>query len=75
VFHSISRYLFSELGAETEPPDVLSKLVSAGRTGSKSGAGIYDYSGDEGARLIARRDRVLLAFLEALERDQEESHG
>ncbi len=78
VFHSISRYLFSELGAETEPPDVLSRLVSAGRTGSKSGAGIYDYSGDEGARLIARRDRVLLAFLDALERDfdpGEGSHG
>jgi 3-hydroxybutyryl-CoA dehydrogenase len=78
VFYSVSRYLLSELGAETEPPELLAKLVSEGRTGSKSGAGIYEYGGDEGARLVARRDRVLLAFLQALERTTEsgeESHG
>ena len=78
VFHSISRYLFAELGAETGPTELLSSLVASGRTGSKSGAGIYEYRGDEAARLVARRDRVLLAFLEALERDTdhgEESHG
>ena len=69
VFLSVSRYLFSELGAETGPTELLEKLVSAGRTGSKSGAGIYDYEGGEGARLLERRDKVLLAFLEALERD------
>jgi 3-hydroxybutyryl-CoA dehydrogenase len=78
VFHAISGYLFAELGAETAPPDLLSKLVSEGRTGAKSGAGIYEYRADEAARLAARRDRVLLAFLEALERDVdpgEEKHG
>jgi len=78
VFHSISRYLFAELGAESEPPELLAKLVAEGRTGAKSGAGIYEYRGDEAAQLAARRDRVLLAFLEALERDTdpgEESNG
>jgi 3-hydroxybutyryl-CoA dehydrogenase len=69
VFHAISRYLFAELGAETAPPELLTRLVSAGRIGAKSGAGIYEYHGDEAARFAARRDRVLLAFLEALERD------
>ncbi len=56
VFHSISRYLFAELGTDAAPPEILSSLISAGRTGSKTGAGIYDYRGDEAARLIARRD-------------------
>ena len=72
VFCSICTYLFPDLGAETEPPELLLKLVASSRAGAKSGAGIYDYQADEAARLVARRDRVLLAFLEALEHDTDQ---
>jgi 3-hydroxybutyryl-CoA dehydrogenase len=72
VLHAISRYLFADLSAAREPPPLLDRLVTEGRTGVKAGGGFYEYREGEAARLLARRDRLLLAFLEALEREQGE---
>ncbi|HUJ75187.1 MAG TPA: 3-hydroxyacyl-CoA dehydrogenase family protein [bacterium] len=66
VFDAISRYLFSDLARETEPPPVLHRLVAEGRIGVKAGRGFYEYPAGDASRLIARRDRLLLAFLDAL---------
>lgn len=69
VFLAISRYLFAELSNATEPPALLTELVEAGRLGAKTGQGFYEYGDDELQRQIARRDRVLLGFLEVLHRE------
>lgn len=85
IFHVISGYLFGELSAGRRPPDLLGKLVAEGRTGAKAGGGFYEYRDGEAALLSARRDRILLHFLEAIERENpggtarsepgEETHG
>ena len=69
VFAAISRYLFAELSADTDPPAVLPDLVAKGRLGAKSGAGFYRYGKKDGDAFLARRDRVLLGFLDVLERE------
>ena len=67
VFLAISKYLFADLSAASGPPTLLSDVVERGRLGAKAGAGFYDYDSDaEVHRIGARRDRVLLAFLEVL---------
>jgi 3-hydroxybutyryl-CoA dehydrogenase len=85
IFHVISGYLFGELSADSRPSGLLGKLVADGRTGAKTGGGFYDYRQGEAAQISARRDRVLLAFLEAIESEsprgtegpatEEETHG
>ena len=70
IFTVISGYLFKELSAGTEPPELLKKLVADGRAGAKTGGGFYEYREGEAASLSARRDRVLLAFLDAIEREE-----
>jgi 3-hydroxybutyryl-CoA dehydrogenase len=75
IFHVISTYLFGDLAADTAPPGLLKKLVADGRTGAKSGGGFYEYGEGEAASLSARRDRVLLAFLEALEQEKAKDPG
>jgi 3-hydroxybutyryl-CoA dehydrogenase len=69
VFHAICGYLFEELAAGREPSPLLGGLVAEGKTGVKAGRGFYDYPAGEAPRLLARRDRLLLAFLEALARE------
>ncbi|MFH1567957.1 MAG: 3-hydroxyacyl-CoA dehydrogenase NAD-binding domain-containing protein [Gemmatimonadota bacterium] len=70
VFRAISSYLFAELGSETGVPEALEEQVRAGRLGAKSGAGFYDYAGGEFSQIVAERDRILLGFLEVLERER-----
>lgn len=69
VFHAISGYLFEDLAAGREPSPLLGALVAEGRTGVKAGKGFYDYPAGDAPRLVSRRDRLLLAFLEALARE------
>jgi 3-hydroxybutyryl-CoA dehydrogenase len=45
---SIAEYLHRTLGSETfRPPDILRRMVAAGRLGKKSGAGFYDWNEEE----------------------------
>ncbi|MFA6110634.1 MAG: 3-hydroxyacyl-CoA dehydrogenase family protein [Candidatus Latescibacterota bacterium] len=69
VFLAISRYLFKDLSSASEPPALLAELVAAGHLGAKAGQGFYQYQTDELQRQIAQRDRVLLGFLEVLQRE------
>jgi 3-hydroxybutyryl-CoA dehydrogenase len=69
VFDAICRYLFKDLAAGREPSALLGSLVAEGKTGVKAGKGFYDYPAGDAPRLVSRRDRLLLAFLEALARE------
>jgi len=71
VFHAVSRYLFADLCARGEPSALLARLVGEGRLGAKAGGGIYDYAGEEAGARAARRDRLLMAFLDAREIERE----
>ena len=62
VFHSISSYLWQDLGDATTPPPVLCDQLAAGRLGTKTGGGFYDYSPEDLAKLTERRDRFLLGL-------------
>lgn len=44
---SVLKYLHSTLGDRFRPCPLILKLVKAGRTGRKAGAGVYEYSGGE----------------------------
>jgi 3-hydroxybutyryl-CoA dehydrogenase len=52
-------------------PALLRSLVEQGRTGVKARGGVYDYTEEEAARLLAERDRVLYARLRAYLADRE----
>ena len=62
VFHSISSYLWQDLGDAITPPPALSDRLDAGRLGTKTGGGFYDYSAADLAELTDRRDRFLLGL-------------
>ena len=66
VFLAISTYLFAELSSDTEPPALMAELVKQGQLGAKTGGGFYPYEEKELSEIIARRDRVLLGFLDQL---------
>jgi 3-hydroxybutyryl-CoA dehydrogenase len=70
TYRSILRFLSSELGDRFTPPRLLDELVDAGRFGVKTGAGIGDYPGDEGAQLANARDQRLRRLLAARDDQQ-----
>ena len=69
VFLAICRYLFQDLSAAQDAPDLLADLVKNGHLGAKSGSGFYDYATDDLRDRLAQRDRVLLGFLDVLKRE------
>ena len=63
VFNIVTRSLNPHLSAAQGGLGLLESLVASGRLGIKSGAGFYEYSGDESARVLDNRDRRLLKLL------------
>jgi 3-hydroxybutyryl-CoA dehydrogenase len=49
IFAALADRLFPTLGGDQEAPALLTGLVATGRLGVKTGSGVYDYPGDEGA--------------------------
>ena len=66
VFHAICGYLLKDLADDKAPPALLARLVKQGRYGAKTGAGIYNYQGNELAGIVRRRDEALLAMRKLL---------
>ena len=66
TFSAITKYLFRDLDDSKAGSPFLASLVERGRTGVKSGAGIYDYSGGRAEEAIRARDAKLLKVTEAL---------
>lgn len=63
VFNIVTRNLNPYLSAAQGGLRLLETLVASGRLGVKSGAGFYEYSGDESAKVLDDRDRRLLKLL------------
>jgi len=66
TFYRISSYLFQDLSAATEVPDMLRNLVEQGACGVKSGKGFYDYGNGRDAEVIAQRDAEFLKLANCL---------
>jgi 3-hydroxyacyl-CoA dehydrogenase len=67
VFHSISSYLWQDLSDATSPPAALTDRLDAGRLGTKTQGGFYEYSTDSLDELTQRRDRFLLGLKQLVE--------
>jgi len=67
VYASIFDVLSAGLGAGWEAPESLRNIVAAGRVGTKSLAGFYEYSDDERAALLIERDKRYAALKRLLE--------
>ena len=63
VFNIVTRSLNPHLSAAQGGLRLLESLVASGRLGIKSGAGFYEYSGDESGKVLDDRDRRLLKLL------------
>ena len=63
LFYNISKYLFTDLDASTEPHRFFQALIAEGRTGVKVGRGFRDWPGDLADRIKERRDRELIRWL------------
>lgn len=68
VYESVLKVLEDGLGSRFEAPEMLRDLVEQGRTGTKSGAGFMEYTGEERERLLLERDRRYAALNELLEK-------
>ncbi len=64
IFNNISSYLLKDLCNQTEPFKLLSDRVSEGKLGTKSGAGIYDWTEDEINSIQKKRKELLMYFLD-----------
>ena len=58
IFRAVSNYLFADLDSQTRSP-VLNELADAGRYGTKTGAGFYEYAHGEGERKLQWRNDLL----------------
>lgn len=63
VFNIVTRNLNPHLSAAQGSLGLLETLVASGRLGVKSGAGFYEYAGDESGKVLDDRDRRLLQLL------------
>ena len=70
VFHNICGYLWPDLSNATAPPAVLDDKLKAGRLGTKTGAGFYDYPLSDLTKLTGQRDQFLLKLKQLLKEVQ-----
>ncbi len=64
VHHAIESYLMPELDRGTDPNPILSELIEQGRTGVRSGQGVYEYSDVDPETVYQKRDEALLSYLD-----------
>lgn len=61
--YEIHQDLLPELDCSPEPSPLLAEKYHQGQVGAKSGKGFFDWSPEKLAKLLARRDEVLLKIL------------
>lgn len=66
TFDRVNRYLNADLADNKEGDPYLAELVRQGRCGVKTGAGFYDYPGDEAMEAIRQRDQRYIALAKVL---------
>ena len=66
---SIARYLFPTLD-NSDAPEALDALIAAGRLGSKTGRGVYEWRDGEAGALIAERNAEVIRHLQRLRRSK-----
>ncbi|MEW5912177.1 MAG: 3-hydroxyacyl-CoA dehydrogenase family protein [Thermodesulfobacteriota bacterium] len=60
TWHRVASYLFPFLSDAKEPPARLGQLVAQGHLGVQTGQGLYDYTPQEAADKVRRRDLYFL---------------
>ena len=63
TLHAFGAYLIPHLRNDSEPAPAVTELVEAGHRGLPSGRGVYDWSGRDGAALLAEREAELFRHL------------
>ena len=63
TLHAFGAYLIPHLRNDSEPARAVTELVEAGHRGLPSGRGVYDWSGRDGAALLAEREAELFRHL------------
>jgi 3-hydroxybutyryl-CoA dehydrogenase len=63
VFYTISQYMMRELCDSHSVSPVIKEPVGRGALGAKTGAGFYDWTPDELARIRKMREKVLIEWL------------
>jgi 3-hydroxybutyryl-CoA dehydrogenase len=66
ITYQVQKYLLPYLCNDTNPSTLLTRKVSAGELGAKTGRGWFDWPEEKKARAVKERDRRLLALIHFL---------
>lgn len=67
---SVAEYLFPELDASSRP-DYLNELLSKGYRGSINGRGFYEWTEEQTADVISKRNQEVIRHLQRIRRDKQ----